>query len=43
MKQLTVILLALLLTACAGKYKSDVDIESEAKYLQTQMGCTVMT
>jgi len=38
MKQLTVILLALLLTACAGKYKSDVDIESEAKYLQTQMG-----
>jgi len=38
MKQLTLILLALLLTACAGQYKSSADIETEAARLQTQIG-----
>jgi len=38
MKQLALILLALLLTACAGQYKSSADIETEAAHLQTQIG-----
>jgi len=38
MKPLALILLSLLLSACAGKYKSASDIEGEAAYLQAQMG-----
>jgi len=38
MKQLSIILLALLLTACAGQYKTSADIENEAAHLHTKLG-----
>jgi len=38
MKQISIILMALLLTACAGKYKTAADIETEAAHLYAKQG-----